>query len=110
MVYDAALVTSVQSKPIGCEGALPLAGDSSVGVPGVAGGATGALVVALTSIFVTKASPQNTMRSPAKTVSNAPVVAGKSIDIVRPVTYTSPTLSMATSNPPSPCDPPCNVE
>ena len=32
---------------------------------GVAGGATGALVVALTSIFVTKASPQKIERSPA---------------------------------------------
>lgn len=110
MVYDAALVTSVQSNAIGCEGALALAGDRSVGAPGVGGGATGALVVALTSIFVTKASPQNIERLPAKTVSNAQVVAGKSIENVWPLTYTSPTLSMTISNPPSPYDPPCSVE
>ena len=76
IVYETALVTLLQSNVIGCGGVSALAGARSVGVPGVAGGATGALVVALTSIFVTNASPQKIERSPAKTVSNAPTVAG----------------------------------
>jgi hypothetical protein len=75
-VYDTALVTLLQSKVIGCGGVSALPGARRFGVPGVAGGATGALVVALTSIFVTNASPQKIERSPAQTVSNAPTVAG----------------------------------
>src|SRR3954468_12053157 len=43
--YEAALVAPFQSKVIGCGGVSPLVGETSVGVPGVAGGATGALVV-----------------------------------------------------------------
>ena len=39
------------------------------------------------SILVTNASPQKIDGSPLKTVSNAPVVAGKSIENVWPVTY-----------------------
>jgi len=43
---------------IGCGGVSAFEGDTSVGVPGVAGGAGGALVEALTSTLVMNASPQ----------------------------------------------------
>src|SRR3954467_14494442 len=43
--YETALVAPFQSKVIGCGGVSALAGETSAGVPGVAGGATGAFVV-----------------------------------------------------------------
>src|SRR3954464_14446353 len=76
--YDTALVAPFQSNVIGCGGVSALAGETSVTIPGVAGGATCAFVVEFTLIFVTKASPQKIDRSPFQMVSNAPVVAGKS--------------------------------
>ena len=57
MVYEAALVTSFQSKPTGCAGEEALAGASSVGAAGAGGGA-GGVVPPVSETFVTKASPQ----------------------------------------------------
>ena len=61
-------------------------GDTNVGVAGVGAGAGGVDVVRFGSTFVAHASPQKIDVSPLKTVSNAPVVAGKSSDMVRPAT------------------------
>jgi hypothetical protein len=95
---------------IGCEGVSPFVGETSVGVAGVGGGAGGVELVAVTLILVTNASPQNTDVSPLNTVSNAPVVAGKSIENVWPVTYGLDDASSATSLPMSEFDPPRYVE
>ena len=62
-----------------------MAGASSVGAAGTGGGAGGVLPPVSES-FVTNASPQKIVGSPFKTVSNAPAVAGKSIENVWPVT------------------------
>src|SRR3954470_17300556 len=108
--YDTALVAPFQSNVIGCGGVSALAGETSVTIPGVAGGATCAFVAEFTLIFVTKASPQKIDRSPFQMVSNAPVVAGKSRERVWPVRYTWPVPSRAMSSPTSVCDPPRKVE
>jgi hypothetical protein len=76
--YEAAPATSLQSKVIGCGGVSAFAGASSAGAAGTGGGAGGVDPVALSRIFVTNASPQKIEGSPLKTVSSAPVVAGKS--------------------------------
>lgn len=86
MVYDTVLAVSLQSKEIGCDCDEALDGASSVGAAGTAGGAGGVELPALTSSFTTKPSPQKMDRSPFHTVSNAPVVAGKSCEYVSPVT------------------------
>jgi hypothetical protein len=85
IVYDAAPVTSLQSKLIGWAGEEALAGARSAGAAGTGGGA-GGVVPPVSETFVTKASPQKIEGSPLKIVSKAPVVAGKSIDWVVPVT------------------------
>jgi len=80
--YETACATSFQSNWMGwgCDEAF--AGDTNVGAAGTPGGATGVDVVALMSSLVTNASPQKIDRSPLNTVSNAPTVAGKSIENV----------------------------
>jgi len=106
IVYDTALDASLQSNVIGCCGVSPLGGASRLGAGGSAGGAGGVELVRPIAIFVTNASPQKIDVSPLKTVSNAPVVAGKSRESVWPVTNTSPTLSIDRSVPLSDCTPP----
>src|SRR3954447_4669087 len=85
MVYDAALVTSFQSKPTGCAGLAPLAGATRVGAAGTAGGA-GGVDPPVRDSFTTNESPQKIVGSPFHTVSKAPTVTGKSIENVLPVT------------------------
>ena len=60
----------------------------------------------MSETFVTKASPQKIDGSPLKIVSKAPVVAGKSIEYVSPVTYDFAARSRAMSMPLSDCEPP----
>jgi hypothetical protein len=79
IVYDAAPVTSLQSNVIGCAGDDALAGANKAGAVGTGGGA-GGVVPPVSETLVTKASPQKIDGSPLKIVSNAPVVAGKSIE------------------------------
>ena len=78
-------LTSLQSKPIGCDWDEALDGDSSVGAGGTPGGAGGVLPPVRVT-FVTNASPQKIDGSPLKIVSKAPVVAGKFCENVMPVT------------------------
>ena len=85
IVYDAAPATSLQSKrdrllrmgSVGRRQQRRCDGHGRVG---------GSACCASGRAFVTKASPQKIDRSPFQIVSNAPTVAGKSIEYVRPVT------------------------
>ena len=91
---------------IGCGGVSPFVGETSVGAAGTGGGAGGVEFVALARILVTNASPQKTDGLPLSTVSNAPAVAGKSVENVWPVTYGLAEVSTATTLPMSDCEPP----
>src|SRR4029079_10366575 len=96
--YEAEPTAAFHWNVIGCGVATSLfGGDTSVGVAGVGAGARGVEVVRFGSTFVTHASPQKIDVSPLKTVSNAPTVAGKSSDIVRPATKTLPFVRTARS-------------
>jgi len=108
--YVAELAAGFHENVIGCAAVSPFVGVDSVGCAGIAGGAGGVEVVAVMLIFVTNASPQKIEVSPLNTVSNAPVVAGKSIENVWPVTYGLDDVSSATSLPTSDCEPPRYVE
>src|SRR5262245_1864284 len=84
-VYDAAPTTSLQSNVNGCGTDSPTAGDSSAGAAGVGGVDGGVDVDASVASLTTNASPQKIDVLPLNTVSSAPVVVGKSSELVWPM-------------------------